>query len=77
MKMLISWHQDLMGKEYLVNGKIAGRDVGELVLVGPNDPLEMVAMIPSDLANANDGTAAANLFAAADAQADEERIGNP
>jgi hypothetical protein len=77
MKMLISWHQDLMGKEYLVNGKISGKDVGELVLIAPNDPLEMVAMIPTDLTSANDGTAAADLFAAADAQADEERIGNP
>ena len=75
MKMLISWHQDLMGKEYLVNGKISGKDVAELVLIGPNDPLEMVASIPSDLNT--DNTVVANLFAAADAQADEERIGNP
>jgi hypothetical protein len=68
MKMLISWHQDLMGKEYLVNGRIAGRDAGELVLVGPHDPLEMVATIPQ---------VTAVLIADADDQADEERIGNP
>jgi len=72
MKMLISWHQDLMGKEYLVNEKISGRDAGELVLVGPQDPLEMVANIPQRLPKEAD-----NVIADADAQADEERIGNP
>ena len=70
MKMLIGWHQDLMGKEYLVQGKLAGRDCGELVLVGPHDGLEVVARVPEK-------GFGADLIADADAQADENRIGNP
>ena len=70
MKMMITWHQELMEKEYLVNGKIAGRDVGELVLIGPNDPFELVARIPKT-------TFGSDIIAAADKQADEHRIGNP
>ncbi len=27
--LLIVWHQNLMGKEYLVNGRLVGRDIGE------------------------------------------------
>ncbi len=26
---MIEWHQQLMGKEYLVRGRLVGRDVGE------------------------------------------------
>lgn len=69
MRMLIEWHQNLMGKEYVVNGKLEGRDIKELVLLGPNDPLEMVARPPlSD---------PSNWLMDADVQSDEHRIGNP
>mmetsp|Transcript_69210 Transcript_69210/g.179910 ORF Transcript_69210/g.179910 Transcript_69210/m.179910 type:complete len:428 (-) Transcript_69210:371-1654(-) len=43
MRMLIDWHQKLMGKEFLVNGRLTGRDCEELVLLRPDDPLELVA----------------------------------
>jgi len=43
MKHCISWHQQIMGKEFLVNGKLTGKDCVELVLVKPSDPLEMVS----------------------------------
>jgi len=69
MKMLVNWHQDLMGNEFLVNGRLTGRDCRELVLISPNDPLEMVARIPAVFVT--------DVFADADAQAEENRIGNP
>ena len=68
MKMLVMWHQELMEKEYLLNGRLAGRDCGELVLLGSTDPLEMVANVPAS---------ALDVIADADMQADENRIGNP
>jgi hypothetical protein len=71
MKMLVNWHQDLMGKEYLVNGRLAGKDCGELVLLSLNDSLETVARIPSEKFFGSE------IIADADAQADENRIGNP
>jgi hypothetical protein len=40
--MLIEWHQKLMGKEYVLNGRLAGKDCDELVLVKESDPLEIV-----------------------------------
>jgi len=43
MRMLIEWHEKMMSKEFLVNGRLAGRDCAELVLLQPSDPLEMVA----------------------------------
>lgn len=27
--LLLEWHQDLMGKQYIVGGKLSGRDIGE------------------------------------------------
>jgi hypothetical protein len=70
MKMLINWHQDLMGKEYLINGRLVGRDCGELVLLQPTDSLDLVAKIPEHLFGAD-------VIADADAQSAENRIGNP
>eukprot|EP00444_Apocalathium_aciculiferum_P003759 CAMPEP_0183391992 /NCGR_PEP_ID=MMETSP0370-20130417/6821_1 /TAXON_ID=268820 /ORGANISM="Peridinium aciculiferum, Strain PAER-2" /LENGTH=471 /DNA_ID=CAMNT_0025571817 /DNA_START=92 /DNA_END=1507 /DNA_ORIENTATION=- len=46
MRMLIEWHQDLMGKEFLVNGRLCGRDCADLVLLRPGDGLELVALPP-------------------------------
>jgi hypothetical protein len=73
MKMLVNWHQELMGKEFLVNGRLIGKDCRELVLISPTDNLELVARIPSD--SSFFGTEA--IIADADAQSEENRIGNP
>ena len=70
MKMLINWHQDLMGKEYLVNGRLVGRDCGELVLLQSTDHLDLVARVPTN-------GFGADIMADADAQSIENRIGNP
>jgi hypothetical protein len=70
MKMLISWHQELMGKEYLLNGKLAGKDCPELVLLSSSDPLELVACVPGR-------ASLKDLLQDADTQAEENRIGNP
>jgi hypothetical protein len=43
MRDMIEWHQTLMGKEYLKNGRLCGHDCEELVLLRPDDPLELVA----------------------------------
>jgi hypothetical protein len=43
MDMMIEWHQRLMGKVFLVDGELCGRDCSELVLLGPEDPLQLVA----------------------------------
>jgi len=67
MRMLVEWHQKLMGKEYLYNGRLRGRDCGELVLLGPKDPLELVAR----------PTPGQKQAVVLDKQADEDRIGNP
>lgn len=68
MRMLIEWHQNMMGKEFLFNGKLRGRDCADLVLVRTDDDLDLVAKPPparyADLAKI-------------DAVADEERYGNP
>lgn len=68
MRMLIEWHQNLMGKEYLYNGKLRGRDCADLVLIRPDDPLELVANAPS---------AKPLLMTLSDEEDDEHRIGNP
>merc|ERR1712060_25278 len=47
MRMLVEWHQNLMGKEYLCNGKLCGRDCAELVLLQRSDPLDLVAKPPA------------------------------
>lgn len=67
MRMLIEWHQNLMGKEYLYNGKLRGRDVQELVLLRPGDPLELVARPPKPEPQPWLKTA----------EEEEHRIGNP
>lgn len=46
-RMLIEWHQKLMGKEFLVNGRLTGRDCKDLVLARQGDPLELVARVPA------------------------------
>ena len=68
MKMLIYWHQDMMGKEFLINGRLAGKDCSDLVLLSPSDPLDLVARVAS---------ASRDVLADADDQAEENRIGNP
>jgi len=68
MRMLIEWHQNLMGKEFLYNGKLRGRDCADLVLLRPGEPLELVArpvMAPQQ-----------QWLSTVDEQA-EDRIGNP
>jgi len=69
MRMLIEWHQNLMGKEYLYHGKLRGRDCGELVLLRPGDPLELVANAPSKQPDW--------LKTAESDAVSEDRIGNP
>eukprot|EP00746_Dinoflagellata_sp_MGD_P011787 gnl/MRDRNA2_/MRDRNA2_124858_c0_seq1.p1 gnl/MRDRNA2_/MRDRNA2_124858_c0~~gnl/MRDRNA2_/MRDRNA2_124858_c0_seq1.p1 ORF type:complete len:447 (+),score=79.44 gnl/MRDRNA2_/MRDRNA2_124858_c0_seq1:106-1446(+) len=69
MRMLVEWHQTLMGKEYIKNGKLQGRDVGELVLLRTEDALELVAQPPS--------VTPARWLRTAESRADEHRIGNP
>lgn len=69
MRMLIEWHQKLMGKEFLYNGVLRGRDCADLVLLRPEDPLELVARAPS--------AASPAWLSVADAHDDENRIGNP
>lgn len=68
MRMLVEWFQKLMGKEYLYNGKLRGRDCAELILLRPSDPLELVAKPPA-------GTQ--QWLQTVDKQAYEDRIGNP
>merc|ERR1719442_224692 len=67
MRMLIEWHQNLMGKEFLYNGKLRGRDCADLVLLRPGDSLELVARVP---------TVSVKAWLD-DEQANEDRIGNP
>lgn len=42
MRMCVEWHQWIMKKEFLVNGKLTGKDCGELVLITDNDPYSLV-----------------------------------
>merc|ERR1719277_98739 len=69
MRMLIEWHQKLMGKEFLYNGKLRGRDCADLVLLRPGDPLELVATVPQ--------SPHAQWLAEAEQASDDSRIGNP
>jgi len=69
MRMLIEWHQNVMGKEYLFNGKLRGRDCANLVLLGPGDALDLVSRPPS--------VETKGWLSTADSQTEEDRIGNP
>lgn len=71
MRMLIEWHQNLMGKEYLYNGRLIGRDCYELVLLRPDDPLDLVANVKGA---PSEKTPLMTLSVEED---EEERIGNP
>lgn len=69
MRAMVEWHQQMMGKEFLFNGRLRGRDIAELVLLGPSDPLELVARAP--------GSEVKTWLHTAEEQADEDRYGNP
>lgn len=75
MRMLIEWHQNLMGKEYLYQGKLRGRDCWELVLLKPDDPLELVANAPGCSKSGEKATF--HLHSLTEDEDDENRIGNP
>lgn len=45
MKWLIGWHQNFMGKEYLKDNKLVGKDMGEIVVLNDNEPLELAGGI--------------------------------
>ncbi|CAK9097372.1 unnamed protein product [Durusdinium trenchii] len=70
MRMLIEWHQKIMKKEYLYNGRLRGRDCAELVLLGPGDELSMVA-------KGVESESGGDWISKADGQASEPRYGNP
>jgi len=65
-RAMIEWHQDMMKKEFLINGKLRGRDCDHLVLLRANEPLEWVALAPGQKDSWAD-----------EKQSDEDRIGNP
>merc|ERR1712012_1031356 len=69
MRMLVEWHQKLMGKEYLYNGRLRGRDCNELVLLRSSDSLDLVARPPPG--------GQQQWLTSVDRQAYEDRIGNP
>lgn len=69
MRMLIEWHEKMMGKEFLYNGRLRGRDCAELVLMRPSDPLEVVAKAQ--------GAPTTQWLSAAEKEASEMRYGNP
>lgn len=68
-KAMIEWHQDMMKKEFLINGKLRGRDCDGLVLLRSNEPLEFAALAP--------GQQNVAWLDSAEAQSTEERYGNP
>jgi len=45
MRWLIEWHQKFMGKEFILNGKLQGKDVKDLVVLEAGDSLELVGGI--------------------------------
>jgi len=45
MRMMVEWHQKLMGKEFLINGELKGRDCKDLVLLHLTDPPEVAANV--------------------------------
>mmetsp|Transcript_28008 Transcript_28008/g.64638 ORF Transcript_28008/g.64638 Transcript_28008/m.64638 type:complete len:460 (+) Transcript_28008:68-1447(+) len=69
MRTMVEWHQQMMGKEFLFNGRLRGRDCNDLVLLRSDDPLELVAKVPL--------TSTKAWLSWAEDQADEYRIGNP
>jgi len=69
MRTMVEWHQQMIGKEFLFNGKLRGRDCADLVLLRPDDPIELVAKPPES----SDKTWLQSVVA----QSDEDRIGNP
>jgi len=69
MRTMVEWHQRLMGKEYLLNGRLRGRDCSELVLLRPEDSLELVAKPPE--------APQRSWLSAMEEAAAEDRIGNP
>jgi len=68
MRTMIEWHQNMMGKEFLFNGKLRGRDCADLVLLRAADDLELVAKPPPG------GT---NKWLDEMEEKAEDRIGNP
>jgi len=48
MIWLIEWHQRMMGKCFITNGKLAGPDVKDLVVLLPHEPLSLVGGIVSE-----------------------------
>jgi hypothetical protein len=68
MRTMVEWHQKMMGKEFLYNGKLRGRDCTDLVLLRPDDALELVAKPPET---------SSSWLDAVEAQSEENRIGNP
>jgi len=45
MIWLIEWHQRMMGKCFITNGKLAGPDVKNLIVLLPHEPLTLVGGI--------------------------------
>lgn len=45
MIWLIEWHQRMMGKCFIVNGRLTGPDVKDLVVLLPHEPLSLVGGI--------------------------------
>lgn len=45
MRWLIQWHQEFMGKEFIKNGKLQGKDVKELIVLEAGDHLGVVGGI--------------------------------
>jgi len=70
MRMVVEWHQNMMGKEFLYNGKLRGRDCADLVLLRPNDDLELVAKPPP-------GGGPQKWVSLPVEEEEEERYGNP
>merc|ERR1712048_1515749 len=71
MRMLIEWHQNLMRKEYLYNGRLIGRDCMELVLLRPDDSLDLVADVKVSEPSKKP------LMTLTVEEDEEHRIGNP
>lgn len=49
MKWLIEWHQNFMGKDFIRNGKLQGKDVKELIVLEAGDDLEVVGVVSAGL----------------------------
>jgi len=48
MRWLIEWHQEFMGKEFIKDGKLKGKDVKELIVLESSESLELVGGIFSN-----------------------------